>query len=539
MLIDLGGGLVVDAEQQLREIERVDCEENLYEFLKTAWPTMDPAPWSDGWCVEAIAEHLQAVVDGEIKRLIINVPPRTSKTSLCSVAFPAWTWAQPFSSPTSGPGVKFMYASYGESLSMDHSVYCRRLIKSPWYQQHWGDRFRLMGDQDTKHKFANDKGGERQITSIDARVTGRGGQIIVIDDPNAANEAHSEAKIKSVIDWWNQTMKSRLNDAKTGAFVIIQQRIAENDLTGHIIEKNDGEWDHLMLPLCYEPKRSFVTSIGWKDPRTEEGELLWPERFDETFVNEARKDQWVFAGQYQQRPEPVGGGIVKWDWWETWEEKAFPPLDFIVASLDTAFTDKEENDPSAMTVWGVFSSDTVSVPKKSIGRNGEVVYTSTQQNELAPKVLMMYAWEERLEFHQLIKKVAETCRRFKVDRLLIEDKAAGHSVAQELRRIYGTEEFGVQLVNPGSLNKTARLHSVSHLWQEGIVYAPTTAWAEKVMTQVGQVPRAAHDDLADTCSQAMKYLRDIGVLTRAPERLQEIEDMKRHLGRPPAPLYPS
>jgi len=190
------------------------------------------------------------VVDGDIKRLVINIPPRMGKSSICSIAFPAWVWAQKHISSTSGPGVPLLHASYALSLAMRDSVKCRRLIESPWYQSLWGDRFSLVGDQNTKGRFQNDKKGERLITAVDARVTGEGGNIIVVDDPNAANEALSEASIYACTEWWDGTMSTRLNDSKTGAFVVIQQRLGESDLTGHILETDTG-WTHLCLPMKY------------------------------------------------------------------------------------------------------------------------------------------------------------------------------------------------------------------------------------------------------------------------------------------------
>jgi phage terminase large subunit-like protein len=575
-LLDIGG-VKIDPRQQLTELDRAEYEESLYAFLKAAWPHLDPAQWRDGWPMEAVAEHLEAVVDGQIRRLIINIPPRTSKTSLCSVAFPAWTWAQRISSPTSGPGVRFMYASYGEGLSLDHSVYCRRLIKSEWYQKLWGDRYFLLSDEDTKHKFANNKMGERQITSIDARVTGRGGQIIVIDDPNATNEAESEAKIQTVTDWWDQTMNSRLNDRETGAFIIIQQRVAEGDLTGHILENHSDGWDHLVLPMRYEPDRSLVTSIGWKDPRTVEGELLWPERFSEHTVKALEREAgpWTFAGQYQQRPEPKGGGIIKKAWWNLWGDGvnplaplAYPPMSFILASLDTAFTERTENDPSAMTVWGVFLHNTQDQPTRSQERSGfadqilredeiaEMVARGHYPEE-TPRVMLMTAWREWLEFHNLVEKVVKTCRDMKVDHLLIEAKASGISVAQEIRRLYQHESFGVQLIDPKSMDKVARLHSVVPLFapemkqqringqlveviaRPGIIFSPDRAWAQMVMDEMGAFPKGRRDDLTDTSSMALRWLRDVGMLTLPPERLAEIEDSKRFENtRHPVPLYP-
>lgn len=512
----------------------------MYAFLKGAWKYIDPSPWKDGWPIEAVAEHLQAVADGEIKRLLINIPPRCGKSSLCSVAFPAWVWAQPFESPTAGPGVPFLSASYDIRLSLRDNVKCRRLIESPWYQKLWGDRFQLTTDQNTKSRFANDRKGERLITSIGSGVTGEGGNIILIDDPNAANEVDSEATIEATIEWWDGTMSTRHNDPTTGAFIVIQQRLAMNDLSGHILEQDIGEWTHLMLPMRYEPERSFTTVIGWKDPREEPGELLLPERFPEEVVRGLERSLATRApGQLQQRPIAAGGEIIKREWWQPWDEAEFPPMDFILASLDTAYTEKEENDFSALTVWGVFSTDPHAVASRTIDTDGRPVYSAVVHAETAPKVMLMHAWQQRLELHKLVEEVGKTCRKLHVDKLIIEDKAAGHSVSQELRRLYGGENFGVQLVNPGRQDKRARVFAVQHLFAEEMIYAPDKKWADLVITTCEEFPRGVHDDLVDSTSQALKHLRDMGLLIRGPERMQEIESMKQYQGRPPAPLYPA
>lgn len=534
-------GMLIDPVRQLDDLDRADCEDSLYEFLRQGWKYIDPAQWMDGWAVEAVAEHLQAVVDGQIRRLIINIPPRCGKSSCVSVALPAWCWAQRESGPTSGPGVRFLYASYAEKLSLRDSVKCRRLIESPWYQRLWADRFSLSADQNTKHRFGNNQGGERLITSIGGTATGEGGDIIFADDPNAANEAFSEASIQSTIDWWDGTMSTRLNDQKTGAFVVIQQRLAEDDLTGHILSKNLGEWTHLCLPMRYERDRAFVTQIGWKDPRTQEGELLWPERFGEPEVIALERSLGKFsaAGQLQQRPEPAGGGVIKREWWQLWEQDVFPPMDYVIAYLDTAYTIKTQNDPSAMTVWGVFTGDTKAQATRMVDGAGRPIYMDRTYSEGANKVMLMTAWTERLEFHELVAKAAKTAKAMKIDLLLIENKAAGISVAQEIRRLYQSENFGVQLHDPGSQDKLARLYSVQHLFEEGMIWSPDRSWSDTVITQVGQFPAGKHDDLVDTCSGALRYLRNIGLLTRLPERVSEIEQMKQHIGRQPQPLYPA
>jgi len=566
-------GREISIDEQLRDLDRVDCEDDLYSFLKFAWRYIDSSEFTDGWPIQAVADHLQAVTDGDIKRLIINIPPRCAKSSLTSVAFPAWVWAQPWNGHTSGPGVQFLHASYAQQLSLRDSVKCRRLIESPWYQQLWGNRFSLTGDQNTKTRFDNDKGGSRLSTSVGSALTGEGGSIIVVDDPNAAQEAFSEATIHSTIEWWDSALSTRLNDPKQGAYVVIQQRLSEEDLTGHILSKDVGEWTHLCLPMRYEWQRHSYSSIGWHDPRgldeegdplievnedgeripisveaqieleTREGMLLWPERFGDREVGilERQLGPWAAAGQLQQRPEPKGGGIIKSEWWQPWTSPVYPNMDMIIACVDTAYTAKTENDPSAMTVWGVFSQDvSVQAPNHAGGRHGGLMNYARTYTETNPRVMLMHAWQGRFELHDLVNKISHTCREMQVDTVLIENKAAGHSVAQEIKRLYGFEKFSLQMYDPKSQDKLSRLYSVQHLFAEGLVFAPNYQWAEMVIQQVGQFPKGKHDDLVDTVSMAMRHLRDMGVILRPSEWQAELDDKFSFKGNTNAgPLYPA
>lgn len=582
--------------------EARQCEAKLSRFIQNAWKYMDPSPFKMGWPIEAVADHLEAVTRGDIKRLIINIPPRMGKSSITSVAFPAWTWAQRKISPTSGPGVRFLFASYAFNLALRDSNSTRRLIRSPWYQENFGDRFKLLPDQNSKTRFDNDKGGSRLSTSVGSALTGEGGNIIVVDDPNNAKEAFSEAMIQQTIDWWDQALSTRLNDMKTGAFVVIQQRLGEEDLTGHILGKDVGDWTHLCLPMRYEWRRHSCTWLGTKidakgneidnwfnDPRglddnkeplvevdedgnrfavdaeaeafleeEREGLLLWPERFGEREVRQLEADMgsWTAAGQLQQRPEPKGGGVIKREWWQPWEGQNYPEMDMVIACLDTAYTEKTANDYSALTVWGVFSGQAARQAERYVKRDNSVAdnveaeakfdsalavklkLNMANQYDSFPRVFLMYAWQVRLELHELVHKTASTCRKFKVDRLLIENKAAGYSVAQELRRLFGHEDWAVQLVDPKGQDKLARLYSISHLFEEGLVHAPDYKWADEVITQVSQFPKGKHDDLVDTVSMGVKHLRDIGVLVRQPEWAADLDEGRKHVSRQPTALYP-
>jgi predicted phage terminase large subunit-like protein len=544
-----------DQDRMLRDIDRLDCEESLSEFVKGGWKYIDPNPYVHGWHIDALAEHLQAVVDGDIRRLVINIPPRTSKSSITSVAFPAWTWTQPTKSHTSGPGVQFLFASYAQSLSIRDSTKCRRLIDSPWYKDRWGSHIQLTQDQATKIRFDNMQGGYRLATSVGGALTGEGGSIIVVDDPHNAVEMESDLIRRNTLDWWDNSLSTRLNDPKRGAYVVIMQRLHEEDLTGHILSRDIGGWTHLCLPMEYEWNRHSVTSIGWNDPRgcddddeplvilgpngerlarssdaqkilqdEREGALLTPDRFgpDEIQILKSQLGPYQSAGQLQQRPEPKGGGIFKRDWWQLWEPDKFPAFEYILASLDTAYTEKEENDPSALTIWGVFTHK-INQPNRIVYKNGSF-YDDYLTTETAQRIMLIHAWEGRLEIHELIAKVAEECMKMKVDRLLIESKASGISVAQEMRRLYTGTDFAVQLMDPKNQDKVARAYSIQHLFSEKLVYAPDRAWADAVITQCASFPKGKHDDLVDSVTQALKYLRSTSIIQRGEEVVRELED---------------
>lgn len=558
-----------------------DCKKRRFDFDKTvigeSVEGVMPDEPAECICL-TVAEDSSFVADGFA----------VHNSSMTSVAFPAWVWAQRHNSATSGPGVQFLTASFAQQLSLRDSVKTRRLLDSPWYQSLWGDRFALTSDQNTKGRFDNNKGGTRLSTSVGSALTGEGGNIIIVDDPNAAQEAFSEATIHTTIEWWDSALSTRLNDAKRGAFIVIQQRLAEDDLTGHILSKDVGDWTHLCLPMKYEWSRHSVSITGWNDPRgcddegeslvlvdangrriprdsaaqdelkKREGALLWPERFGPKEIDllERQLGPFAAAGQLQQRPEPAGGGVIKTDWWQPWELESYPPFDYIIASLDTAYTTKTENDFSALTVWGVFSATMAEASSNFVGRSGkresqrdrEAMFdeamrvrnmtAGTGGSDTTPRVMLMYAWQARLELHELVEKVAQTAKRMKVDKLIIENKAAGHSVAQEIRRLYNDADFAVQLVDPKSQDKLARLYSVQHLFAEGMVHAPDHSWAQEVITQTSQFPKGKHDDLVDTVSMALRHMRELGMLTRQQERVAEMENVKRYTGKPPSPLYP-
>jgi hypothetical protein len=267
-----------------------------------AWPILEPATeFVPGFHIDAICDHLQAVTQGHIANLIINVPPGHAKSLLIAVFWPAWTWID-------HPQSRWLFSSYREPLAIRDSVKCRRLIESDWYQQLWSDRYQLAGDQNQKNRFENDRTGYRVVVPMSAG-TGERGDYVVVDDPHSVDQAASDAERTRAVDWWNGSMSTRLNDFSNGHKIVIQQRLHEADLTGDLLTR--GGYEHLCLPAEFEPDRQCHTSIGWKDPRTTAGELLWPQRIDAAAL-EALKitlGSYRYAGQYQQRPAPAEGGM--------------------------------------------------------------------------------------------------------------------------------------------------------------------------------------------------------------------------------------
>ena len=538
--------VAIDPSSLLSVINKKRCEMSLAAFVRMAWHIIEPGqPYIHGWHIDFICSHLEAITDGVTfeedgsfyNRLLVNVPPGTMKSLLIGVFWPAWEWG-----PRSMPHMRYVCASHSQDLAIRDSLRMRRLVKSEWYQALWGDRVVLTSDQDAKAKFETTATGFRQACAFEG-ITGYRGDRVIIDDPHSVDDANSDAKRETATNLFKEAVTSRLNNPDKSAIVVVMQRLHERDVSGVILDSDMG-YDHIMLPMRYDPLRATPTLLGYEDPRTERDELLFPERFPQNVVDrdEAAMGPYATAGQYAQSPEPRGGGIIKDSWWQVWDRPEYPDIDFVVASLDTAYTKKAENDPSAMTVWGTFSGDGESQSTRSVDRYGrQIDITRSYSSEAVgpvPKAMMMYAWQDRLEFAELVEKTANTCRRMKVDVLLIENKAAGHSVAQELRRVFANDGIVVILYDPKTLDKTSRLYAVQHIFSEGMVYAPTKDWAEMVIRQTASFPRGAHDDLVDTVSMALSYLRVTGHLVRATERMREIEDGQVfHGNNNETPLY--
>jgi predicted phage terminase large subunit-like protein len=344
------------------------CRRSLRAFVRGAWHVPEPgSPFVSGWHLDCIADHLEAVTRGEIRNLLINMPPRHSKSLQVSVFWPCWEWA-------TNPERRWLFTAYAQTLSIRDSLKCRRLIESPWYQARYGSVFSLTGDQNAKTRFDNDRTGYRIASSVGGANTGEGGDRIVVDDPHNVEEAESEAVRGSTLLWWDEVMSTRGNDPKTVARVIVMQRTHEADLSGHVLEK--GDYHHLCMPARYEAPvlvpghrvehttvQPHKGCVHGSDPRTVEGDLLWPERFDEDSLAalERAMGPYAVAGQFQQRPVPREGALFKSDLLRPLPvefEAAIRPTLRLVQFWDLAFSEKTSADHTAACTLGIDRSAT-------------------------------------------------------------------------------------------------------------------------------------------------------------------------------------
>ncbi len=293
--------------QEWIAIDRELACRSLADFVRLAWRQLEPEnPYVHGWHIDVVCEHLEAVTDGDIKRLLINVPPGTMKSLLVNVFWPAWEWG-----PCELPAMRYMAASHTQELSIRDNVKMRRLVESTWYQQRWPTMLAI--DQNAKIKFENQKTGFRQACAI-ASMTGNRGDRVILDDPHSVEAAISDSLRETALRVFTETVPTRLNSPEHSAIIVVMQRLHEEDISGYILS-NDLGYEHVMLPMEYEPDRCCVTSLGRIDRRTGEGELLFPERFPRAVVDRDKTalGSLATAGQLQQRPAPRSGGFFEWD----------------------------------------------------------------------------------------------------------------------------------------------------------------------------------------------------------------------------------
>lgn len=478
-------------------------EISLVEFSQQAWHVVEPARrYVDGFHIHATCEHLEAVSLGQIRKLLINMPPRHMKSLLVAVFWFAWSW-------TFMPWTRWLYASYAEKLSKRDSLKSRRLIMSPWYQERWGHLVTISSDQNEKLKFENTALGYRIATSVGGTGTGEGGDFVVWDDPHKAGEAHSETIREGVLTWADEEWSTRGNDPERSVFVGVMQRLHEQDLSGHVLER--GDWEHLCLPAEFEPNHPYifkpdgtrrVTSIGWTDPRTEDRQLLWPERFTRPALEslKATLGSYGTAGQLQQRPAPAEGGILQREWFRFWvpANSNLPPVRFQRADgswhthVQMPLPFKRQK---AAHSWDMTFKDTVD-SAYVVGQHWE---------QLDADLFLIDQVRRKMDFPTTLKAVAAFAEDHpNAAAKWVEDKANGPAVIATLKRTIP----GLIAVNPEG-DKIARAHAVSPYIESGNVYLPHPAIADWVMPLIVEVtlfPNSVYKDQVDTMTQAISRM---------------------------------
>lgn len=478
------------------------AEHSMRAFVKAAWKVTEPGiPYVHGWHIDAICDHLEALSKRDIRNLIINISPRSAKSTLISVMWPAWRWIK-------APEEKFLTASYASGLSIRDSRKCRNLVKSDWYQKAWGSRFAISKDQNEKGRFENDKGGYRLATSVDGTNLGEGGTVMILDDPNDLNTIDSPTIRQNTIDWYDGVMSSRYIDPQTDVRLCVQQRGHMEDMTAHLLEL--GGWELLTIPMEYEGP-SKPTTIGWMDPRNTFGELMHPERFTPTEITKLKTVQGPhrYAGQFQQRPSAAEGGQLKREYWNYWnpvgtdsekikikigaeyieKSPAQLPAAFeqVVQSWDMTFKDAEHNDFVAGHAWG---------------RVGANIYLLGRRHG-------------HFDFPKTLQAVRAMSVEYPCPEKLVEDKANGPAVIATLKN----EIPGLIAVTPDG-GKESRVNAISGYAEAGNMYLPNPniyPWVKDLIEEFANFPVSVHDDDTDAMTQAARRLFDSAVNTGVPE----------------------
>lgn len=461
-------------EADILAVERELCRRSLAEFAKRAWRVLEPAaPLKWGWVLDAICQHLEAVSDGRITRLLMNVPPGSMKSLLTGVIWPAWEWG-----PKGMPEMRFVGTAHEETLAIRDSRRCRDLIKSEWFQRLWP--LGLAADLDGKREFGNTRKGVRQARAFTS-MTGVRGDRIILDDPISADNANSAAKLDAARIAFTETLPTRVNNEKS-AIVVIMQRLNEKDVSGVILEMG-LPYVHLCIPMRFEPARRCVTEIGWQDPRTQEGELMFPERFNEEQVTELERTLGSYgaAGQLQQRPAPRGGGIINTAWFDYWTH--MPPLEFRFITADTAQKTAEINDYSVLQCWG----------RSNTGK--AILIDQIRGKWEAPELIV----QARAFWLKHKDDIRIMCQRATLRGMFVEDKVSGTGLIQTLRR-EGIAILPVQRVK----DKISRAYDAAPFIESGNVSLPQDApWLSDLLSEISSFPSGAHDDQLDPMFDAI------------------------------------
>ncbi len=438
---------------------------NLKSFIIKTFQTINPNDkFVDNWHLDLIISYLNDISEGKVTRLIINIPPRSLKSTIISVAWPAWLLGL-------NPSKRVIAASYSQQLSLKHSKECRLIMKSDWYKEQFpSTRIRKGSDEQTK--FITTKNGFRFATSIDGVITGEGADILIVDDPHTPLQANSNLEREHALEWFDQTFSTRLNDKKKGAIIVVMQRLHINDLSGHLLKKK--HWVHLKLPAIIND--DIVYKYNDSTYCRKAGELLNPKRESHKELEIAKTElgSYGFNAQYLQEPIAIKGGIIKYSWLH--KEEQFPEtFDFIYQSWDCAVKIKAIHDYSVCTTWGVKDN----------------------------KYYLLDLIQEKMEFPELKVALLTSANTWVPNAILIEDKVSGQALIQELKR---KTTLTIIPIIP-SKDKFLRLLSVSSVFESGKIVLPKSAtWLNNYEYEITNFPNTNHDDMVDSTTQFLEWM---------------------------------
>jgi predicted phage terminase large subunit-like protein len=460
----------------MNEFNRHDLEAvlryDLASFIQRSFQTIVPAAdYQDNWHIDAIAWHLRQCLDGEIKRLIITLPPRNLKSICASVAFPAWVLGR-------DPTRRVICASYANELNAKHARDCRTVMESAWYRSVFPGT-RLNPKKSAELEFETTQQGYRYGTSLGGALTGRGGNFVIVDDPIKPGDAMSDVRRESVKQWFDSTLYSRLDSKKDDVIIIVMQRVHVDDLVGHLLEKEAG-WVHLDLPAIADAAQAVP--IGPDEVyRRQFGDVLHPDRESLEVLEQIKAEMGTlaFSAQYQQRPVPVEGNLVKWPWFRFY---AYPPAQDhdgrVIQSWDTASKAGELNDYSVCTTWLMKGDD----------------------------YYLLDVLRERLEYPFLKMRVIDMARRFAAQSVLIDDKGSGTHLIQDLR----FEKTGVRPIKiMPEADKITRMSSQSAKIEAGrVILRESASWLDEFKAEIMAFPNGRFDDQVDSLSQFLRWAED-------------------------------
>ena len=471
--------MVSQTEAQLQEqlitehLKKLDsAEKSFIPFVRHVWPD-----FVSGYHHKKIAKKFEDIRDGKIKRLIVNMPPRHTKSEFASFLFPSWLVGNK-------PTLKIIQTTHNTELAVRFGRKMKNLIDSQVYQQVF-DEVAISADSKAAGRWETNKGGEYFAAGVGSSITGRGADLLIIDDPHSEQDALSETAFDNAYEWYTSGPRQRLQPG--GAIVIVMTRWSVKDLTGRLIdaqakEPKADQWELIEFPAILPSNKP-----------------IWPEYWDidSLTATKASLTEQKWQAQWQQNPTAEEGSILKREWWQIWEEDEVPDLIHVIQSYDTAFSKKETADYSAITTWGVFH----------------------ESDDAAPNLILLDAVKDRLEFPELRKVAKEQYDYWKPESVIVEAKASGLPLTYELRKM------GIPVINytPSKGNdKHARVNAVSPLFESGQIWAPDEKFAEEVIEECASFPYGDHDDLVDSMTQAVMRFRQGGFVSHPEDERDEV-----------------